>query len=169
MKPCSLFTLATLALAAAASAPASAATANVTTWVPSQSCVLSTPTTNTGVRPKGTGFRNEGTVSNFVICPANPTGAASTPTSISLYAKSFDGADHTFNCTFTNAVDSPVYNTKSVTVLASGNNTVTTWTPTDLGQAGPGFNNYISAVTCTLPPGASIQTLYLGYPVNIGT
>lgn len=156
-----------LGLAAAATGPASAATANVSTWGPSQDCSLSIPTTNTGVRPRGSGFRNEGTVNNFVICPANPAGAAGTATSISLYARSFDGADHTFDCTFTNAVDAPVFSTKSVTVTAGGGTSATTWTPADVGQV-DAFNNFISAVTCILPPGASIQATYFAYPVNIG-
>ena len=162
-----LLATAILAIGAGTAQPARAATANVSSWIPSQNCVLSIPTTNTGVRPRGTGFRNEGTVNNFVICPANPTGAAGTATSVSLYARSFDGADHTFDCTFTNAVDAPVYSTKSVTVLAGGGTSFTSWVPADVGQTDD-FNNSISAVTCILPPGASIQATYLGYPINIG-
>ena len=34
----------------------------------SDSCKLSVPTTDTKVRPRATGFRNEGTTNQFVIC-----------------------------------------------------------------------------------------------------
>ncbi|MFO1473032.1 MAG: hypothetical protein U1F20_00190 [Lysobacterales bacterium] len=38
-------------------------------FAPADSCqLLSIPTTDTGVRPKATGFRNEGTTDQFVIC-----------------------------------------------------------------------------------------------------
>lgn len=160
--------LAAMVLASTLQPQANATSVSKANWVPSQSCVLSVPTTDTGVRPKGTGFRNEGTGNSFVICPANPTGASSQATSVTLYARSFDGHDHTFNCTFTNAVDAPVYSTKSITVLASGSTATMAWTPPDVGGSG-NFGNYISAVTCTLPPGASIQTLYVLYPMEIGT
>src|SRR5690242_8566521 len=49
--------------------PAQAVTQSVFAYTnPGGACQLSIPTTNTGVRPKATGFRNEGTVNNFVIC-----------------------------------------------------------------------------------------------------
>ena len=54
-----------------ATAPVAIATeVQQTIIVPGSVCQLSIPTTNTGVRPKATGFRNESTTTgNFVICP----------------------------------------------------------------------------------------------------
>ena len=160
--------LAAMVLMVALQPQANAAPSNKSSWIPSQNCVLSIPTTDTGVRPRGNGFRNEGATNAFVICPANPAGSSSPATSVSIFARSFDGLDHTFNCTFTNAVDSPVYSTKPVTVTAGGGTASVTWTPADVG-GGSNFSNYISAVTCILPPGASIQATYVAYPVEIGS
>jgi hypothetical protein len=157
-----------MVLALALQPNAYAASSPKNNWIAPQDCSLSIPTTDTGVRPKASGFRNEGTGNAFVICPANPTGASNTATAVYLFARSFDGQAHTFDCTFTNAVDAPVYNTKSVTVASSGETGFVQWTPADLGGS-DNFDNYISAVTCILPPGASLQAVNVAYPFEIGS
>lgn len=92
-----------IAIASGLVAPAATAstTQGISMW-PGSVCQLSIPTTNTGVRPKATGFRNESTTtSNFVICPIpNAVGISndnSTAGVLRLY--SMDGASHSVSCT----------------------------------------------------------------------
>ena len=65
----------------------------------SNACTLSIPTTDTGVRPKATGFRNEGGKSAFVICSVDVDTSGNDTTYIGLTLASFDGASHSVNCT----------------------------------------------------------------------
>ena len=67
--------------------------------VPGATCQLSIPTTNTGVRPKATGFRNESTTTgNFVICPlVAPTVRSSNANPLTngyIILSSLDGQAH---------------------------------------------------------------------------
>ena len=84
-----------------ATAPTARA-ANGWVTVPGGACQLSIPTTNTGVRPKATGFRNESTTtSNFVYCAIPLTGYSQPeqPYAIGLVVYSIDGAAHNVTCT----------------------------------------------------------------------
>ena len=69
-------------------------------------CQLSIPTTDTKVRPKAIGFRNEGTTNAFVICTFDtPPGGYSTTNNFTyagVVLKSMDGADHEVTCTGVN-------------------------------------------------------------------
>jgi hypothetical protein len=79
----------------------------------SNMCTLSVPTISTQVRPRATGFRNEGTTNAFVICTFNnPGGAEFLDHPIfdaGIYLYSMDGENHPVTCTgvnsFTNAED----------------------------------------------------------------
>src|SRR4249919_3479880 len=68
-------------------------------------CTLSIPTIDTKVRPKATGFRNEGTTTAFVICnfTSLPGFDGSVnfgdPQAVALLLYSMDGNDHTVTCT----------------------------------------------------------------------
>ena len=130
--------------------------------VPGASCQLSIPTTNTGVRPKATGFRNESTTTgNFVICPmAGDAGGTNYDTYSygQIFIKSLDGIEHDVSCT---------------AVVGDGNwtqlkySTMTIVAPANTSQAGTvawGSANFGQApnqailgstwftFTCNLPP-----------------
>jgi hypothetical protein len=140
-------------------------------WVPGAVCQLSIPTTNTGVRPKATGFRNESTTtSNFVICPVVlPTMWSSQANPVTLgaiYLGSLDGMAHSVSCTAVVGLAqlgfAPSYSTKNIAVAASTNAaSVASWGASDFGQPS---NILIDGsawftVTCTLPPQVQILSL----------
>ncbi|GAA5002207.1 hypothetical protein FNZ56_09200 [Pseudoluteimonas lycopersici] len=128
---------------------------------PATACTLSIPTTDTRVRPKALGFRNEGTTNAFVICGIDNFSNVDGFNWIMLTFKSFDGKGHSFDCT-------AVSNTASVSSPQFLSETVV------IGNPGiPGFfdvsvedNDYDPEVydlkhqaqsfTCLLPPGMAI-------------
>ncbi len=134
---------------------------------PSTSCALSIPSTDTKVRPKASGFRNEGTTSQFVICgfdlPSNPGPGFS---ALGMYFASFDGAAHTFDCTAMGRfIDGPsgMYLTKSVTTHADGQSS-----ELNIDDSNPSYYVYLpgQSITCTLPPGVAILTVQSVYTDN---
>ena len=146
---------------------ASAATAAKTFYLdPAIACQLSTPTIDTAVRPRATGYRNEGTKNAFMICGLPYYYSGTSPTSFSIEVASFDGAEHTFNCTgvtrWSTGIN-PQYSTKSVTALASGS-TNTEWTSADLTMG-----NFDASITCPIPPGVAIVSVQIVVNDNIGT
>lgn len=157
----------TLIVATFGAGPAAHAAASSKTLFldPSVACQLSIPTTNTAVRPKATGYRNEG-ANAFVICgTANVIEGSQTDLYFQLYA--FDGLSHNVSCTavnrFTDGTPSPAtYVTKSVTVAPYGS---IDWNSTDLF-----INNlYATSITCNLPSGVSITGIRSTFPVEIGS
>ena len=149
-------------------------------------CQLSIPTTDTKVRPKATGFRNEGTTNAFVICTFDtPSGGYTTTTTNFIYAgivlKSMDGADHEVTCTGVNSiadgsgvgVSEPQYVAKSVTVNDEGESgplgVGVQWEPEDFGSTGtiPDSSGLFS-VTCILPPQVSIKYGGAGSEEDVG-
>ena len=134
---------------------------------PSSSCQLSIPTTDTAVRPKATGYRNEGTKSAFVICGTSmfTTGGVQA-TGLTLQMTSFDGATHDVSCPAVSRDSSgaaPVYSTKSASFGTGG---VIGWAGSDFGGTFQGFAN---SVTCTLPGGVAITGVRITFPDEIGT
>lgn len=149
--------------------------------IPGATCQLSIPTTNTGVRPKATGFRNESTTtSNFVICPVvSPTarGTSFNPfQAATITLHNLDGHAHVVSCTGVvgngTSLFPHTYSAKTIsvpsdaTLFGSG-----TWQSEDFGQS-PG--NLIDAsawftITCNLPPQVEIK--YTGglYNLEIGS
>lgn len=137
-------------------------------------CTLSVPTTSTNVRPKATGFRNEGTTSAFVIC-AFDSGPGQTslefppqtydPFEVDMWFAALDGKAHTFTCTAVNSwpgfgVAFMEYVPKTVTLdPASSYYPMTSifWQPWDFnwGDLTIPTSGALS-VTCTLPPGVAI-------------
>ena len=169
-----------LACVLVASPATRAATANADTFTNAASCQLSIPTTNTGVRPKATGFRNESTTtSNFVICPV-----MSSPGNLSVDAMSvvyiivysLDGKPHDVSCTavsgwYGSPSRPPVYSSKTASAATSGQGNYISWTTTDFGGS-PGTNIAGSinfSVTCNLPPQSAINFLEAHFPYNIGS
>jgi len=160
--------LAILTLGAGLSLPAQAVTQART--IRSQggtACQLSIPTTDTKVRPKAIGFRNEGTTSAFIICGYPlPNG---TLTDINLNFTALDGNSHTVNCTAVNGPPwAPVYVSKSGESSATQLNLI--WTAADFGgTAGNDMPTGYMSVTCTLPAQVGVDNVYAHYNEDVGT
>lgn len=131
-------------------------------------CQLSIPTTDTKVRAKAIGFRNEGTTAAFVIC-AVPTPDKFTDFNIDFLT--IDGINHVVTCTALNggAWDA-TYVSKSVNTGTSAYTAVQlTWASEDFG--GPPDANLPSgymSVTCNLPAQTSVQNVYIEYWEQVG-
>jgi hypothetical protein len=169
-----------LTLGLAAALPAHAVTYTASIAIPGGSCQLSIPTTNTGVRPKATGFRNESaTVSNFVYCPvANPVASNNNMfTQLIAAVYSIDGAPHLVTCTaVVGAYDFPtaplIYSSKSEAVDSTDTpiGQVFTWTAADFGgtEGDPIVGSVLSSVTCSLPPQTAISFIQAPYSYATG-
>jgi len=139
-------------------------------------CTLSIPTTDTKVRPKATGFRNEGTTNAFVICnfTSLPGYDGSVnfgdPQAVALILYSLDGNNHDVTCTAVSGVQGfssiganpQQYVTKTLIV----NNTtapyqaagvVFKWVPADFGGTDQILDDAAFSVTCQLPPNVAIN------------
>ncbi|GAA5002196.1 hypothetical protein FNZ56_09220 [Pseudoluteimonas lycopersici] len=152
-----------------ATTPSHAATiSKVANRNPAGACMLSIPTTDTGVRPKASGFRNEGTVNNFVICNFDVDTDIAGFTKLVVNFVSFDGAAHAFDCTGMDRYAGTAtgdYATKSVSITAGGTAYIS-FLPSDFPSTGlVGWN---ASVTCTLPPGVSIITVAGYHDDNVG-
>ncbi|QDQ74579.1 hypothetical protein FNZ56_12150 [Pseudoluteimonas lycopersici] len=156
-----------LACGLALSAPAGAAT--VYEYVnPAVACQLSIPTTDTKVRPKASGYRNESDSNGaFVICGYGKPTSSSSITQINLTLLSMDGASHSVDCTAVSAVNGTNNTQKYVTKTAvvSGTNGITvTWNPGDFGSTSGDIPFTPSpSVTCILPPQTAITQVIDAY------
>lgn len=171
-----------VAVCGLATAPvAIAAEVQQTIIVPGAACQLSIPTTNTGVRPKATGFRNESTTTgNFVICPlVTPTIRSSNANPLTwgyIILASLDGQPHNVSCTavagFGGNVFPPKYSTKDIAVPAAANDSAAgNWSLADFGQSS-GDSIVGSAwftITCNLPPQVQVEFLQGNYYAEIGS
>jgi len=142
-----------------------ATTTKFITFNPASACTLSIPTTDTGVRPKASGFRNEGTVNNFVICSFAVEGRSDELTPyldgmfLTFIPDRYDNAAVSFNCT---AMDRTYikatgdYSTKTVTIpaWASGVNTNLEFSPQDFPTSH--LTGGTTSITCLLPPGVAV-------------
>jgi hypothetical protein len=133
---------------------------------PSMACQLSIPTTDTAVRPRATGYRNEGT-NAFVICgTAYFSDSVNIATSLQLKMKAFDGATNdNVSCTAVNRQSGgggEAYSTKKLSVGAGG--TTFSWAPEDVND----FTGYMNSVTCVLPAGVAITAIILRFPDEVG-
>ena len=146
---------------AACACPATAATQAKTYEFPAaDACQLSVPTTDTKVRPRANGYRNEGTTNQFVICGMGGY-ENGTVMSTTLLATSVDGLAHSMTCTGVTGLagfDGPYYSAKTVTVPASGVG-MQSWAAADFGGTegeviAGGLN---LSVTCALPPNVALQ------------
>ncbi|MFT3898076.1 MAG: hypothetical protein QM719_10360 [Thermomonas sp.] len=134
-------------------------------------CHLSIPTVETAVRPRATGFRNEGTASVFAICGIqDPVQGAVSEATITFY--SLDGKPHTFSCTGVNGWPDEghyLYSTKSVTATSPTSRTSLVFEPTDFGGTGTMPQDGFMTVTCALPPNVSVGTMSMHYSKDIGS
>lgn len=140
---------------------------------PASACQLSIPTTDTQVRPKATGYRNESkTKSAFVICGYDLPTIDGFPLAIHLEVVSLDGAARTVNCTAVTGVSglyTLVYSSKSVSTdpWPDGYGLVS-WGPADFGGVDSIPNGFVPSVTCTLPPQSAITMIFSFYNFEIG-
>lgn len=135
---------------------------------PSTACQLSLPTIDTVVRPRATGYRNEGTTGTFVICGTAYFSASSgTATSLQVQMTAFDGVSHAnVSCTAVTRQSSgggEVFSTKvAATVPTTGASL--SWAPADLDD----FSGFANSVTCNVPAGVAITGVRLVYPDDVG-
>lgn len=127
---------------------------------PATACTLSIPTTDTKVRPKAIGFRNEGTTNAFVICGFDIDSTDPGFNEIEVNFVSIDGAAHEFNCTGAsrfNFETSAQYLTKAVSVPASGGAGFSiSVNDGDYDSAVYDLYPWGQSVTCLMPPGVAI-------------
>ena len=160
-----------LAAGPIASSGTSAATIASLQHAPGSVCQLSIPTTDTGVRPKATGFRNESTATgNFVICPlVSPMGNSSDVfTFVNIVLLSLDGQPHDVACTAVANAVSATYSSRTIAVGPSGG--AYTWNASDFaGTIGdPIVGSQEMSITCMLPPQTAIRSLGGYYNHEIG-
>lgn len=167
MNKLNIATVVALAGAVLASSPASALTVSRQLWGQGgPSCQLSVPTVSSQVRPRATGIRNEGTTNEFVICQYAATQALFT--SAGMFVSSIDGANHTVKCTgLKGGADGPSYAVKQVDTGTAGFPSMS-WSPADFGES-VDFGNYLFSVTCILPSGAAINSVYGNYDEYVGS
>lgn len=160
-----------VALAFGLSGTAHAVTQTRVTQIPAgAACQLSVPTIDTAVRPRATGFRNEGTTSAFTICGIqDPVGGMVTDAAITFY--SLDNVAHTFSCTAVNGwPDSGhyAYSTKTVTPNSSSSRTSLHFYPEDFSGTTVMPNEGYISVTCSLPANVSVGYMYMYYSEDVG-
>ena len=134
---------------------------------PAAACQLSIPTTDTQVRPKATGFRNESTTNGaFVICGyGKPTSSSMGMTQIILTLVSADGATRSVSCTAVSSVNganTQKYSTKTVVVTAANPANVV-WSPADFGYTNEIPFTPLPSATCSLPPQIAITQVIDAY------
>lgn len=163
MRTSFLAAAAILLLAAGVSAEANAATyiSKFLNRNPANACALSVPTTDTGVRPRATGFRNEGAVSNFVICSFDLISSDFEVgfDGIEVNLASIDGKTHSVSCTGVDreaATFQADYATRTVDIPANGVGELQ-FSPFDFPHLH--LQAWNASVTCNLPPGTSVLTV----------
>jgi len=133
---------------------------------PAAACQLSVPTTDTEVRPKATGFRNESTANNaFVICGYGKPTSSSSVTQIALTLVSIDGGTKSVTCTAVSSVNgasTQKYSSKTASVTSANPATIF-WNPGDFsGTTDIPFTSAPS-VTCILTPQTAITQVIDAY------
>jgi hypothetical protein len=169
--------IAVLALGLGMGQSAHAATQNrLMAALGSDSCKLSVPTTDTKVRPRATGFRNEGTTNQFVICTLHtdngPGGGFGTAPLIDagLLATSLDGVDHAVTCTGVNSFAI----LQDQQFIAKTQNTGTGytqfwWDQDDFGSTTGIPTTGVFSITCILPPNVSLDLVLSNMSEDIGS
>ena len=179
--------VAVLACGMALSPAAEAVTQNrLVTQTGANMCKLSVPTTDSAVRPRATGFRNEGTTNVFVVCTFNsPPGDNSGSVGIEdagIYLYSMDGANHAaVSCTGVNSltdgagfgIPAPQFVVKSHDVNNVGGFGafgVAYWfNASDFGDGTtiPTYGGSFS-ITCILPPQVGIKVGFSNSNEDVG-
>lgn len=140
---------------------------------PATACQLSIPTTDTEVRPKATGFRNESTTkSAFVICGYGKPTNDSFMSGLRMNFTSIDGTARNISCTAVSGlhgVYGSFYSTKSVSSTSGGSYSFLGWDPVDFSAVTEIPYSFSASVTCTLPPQTAITLVYSRYELEIGS
>lgn len=140
---------------------------------PGDICQLSLPTIDTKVRPKATGYRNEGTTNAYVICsfPSAEGGYLSaTAYQLNFYMFDVPGSLHNVSCTGVvgdyPAASNATYVTFNIPVTAAAPNTIALQLePINFGlEQFPGS----FSITCNLPPKTAIGAAYTYSTTNVG-
>ncbi len=147
--------------------PAQAVTISKNMFIdPSTACQLSLPTIDTAVRPRATGFRNEGTTGTFIICgTAYFAVGSATATLLQVQLTAFDGITRNVSCTAVtrqSTGDSPFFSTKVGSISSMGGSI--SWASADLDN----FSGFANSVTCNVPSGVAITGVRLVYPDDVG-
>jgi hypothetical protein len=189
MKHAVIFWAIALAAGLAPSLPAAAVTQSRNQiQIGANACMLSIPTTDTKVRPKATGFRNEGATNAFVICAFDtPPGGYSGLTDYSrifIVLKSLDGASHDVTCTGVNSAadgglvgfSAQQYVAKTVAVNDTGEagtfGVPVYWYPEDFGAAPDTtipYSGGLFSITCKLPPQVSVKYVFADTKEDVGS
>ncbi|GAA5005179.1 hypothetical protein FNZ56_06365 [Pseudoluteimonas lycopersici] len=161
------------------SQPAQAVTQNrLIAALGADTCKLSVPTTDSKVRPRATGFRNEGTTNVFVICTIHtdngPGGSFGSAPFIDagLAALSLDGAGHDVQCTGVNSF-SVLGDQQYVTKIQNTGTNLTQfwWIEDDFGVSDgsgiPGTGAF--SITCILPPNVSLDLVLANMSEDVGS
>jgi hypothetical protein len=140
---------------------------------PARACQLSLPTTDTKIRPRATGYRNEGTTTQFVICGLdNLDFQTQSIFSFGIGLTSMDGVAHDVSCTGVTGLSGVYalqYSTITINVPASGFNQEL-WDATNFGgSSGEKIDGSLNpSITCTLPPNVAIIYLFDYSDLDIG-
>lgn len=169
------FLLSSAVIACAFAMPAPSQAALRQNWGygnPADACQLSIPTTDTQVRPKASGYRNESTSkSAFVICGYSTPSYDSTSKQILIYFTSMDAVSRNISCTAVSGMagaEPLTYSTKSISSTAAETYTALLWTPADFGGTTDIPYGEAVSVTCTLPPQTAITQVINAFDYEIG-
>jgi hypothetical protein len=169
-------TIAAMAMAAAIQPVQAATETRYQTAQGGVVCKATDMLSNSSLKAKATGLRNEGTSNYFTICgfeSSNTQDGHGTIQAITLGLFSLNGVSSTVSCTAVNgfADGSPIYATKSVALNANGTATNLNFDASDFGGVAGDYlpaSDYWS-VTCTLPGKTSIGFMRTTFTVNAPT
>ena len=163
-----LAVFATLLLAALPPTAVDAAEINTTAYANAPAyCNGALPSFEGALRKRPLAVQNEGTAPAFVTCGLATEGRAYF---VEVVARSTVGTALTLTCTLVNGWDGGTtngYSTKTVTLPADGGRDGFGWQPQDFGNVGT-FAHEALSVTCNLPAGANINSLYVDFRREIG-
>jgi hypothetical protein len=139
-------------------------------------CKPSDMISNSYIKAKATGLRNEGTAGAFVICGFESSNSRSdfgTIQSITMGLYGLNGVSASVSCTAVNgfANSSPIYATKAVTTNANGTAVLLTFDASDFGgTAGDTLpDSDFWSITCSLPGKSSIGYMVTKFLVNVAS
>lgn len=164
-----------VAVLASIAGPARAATENrFQTAQGGVVCKTTDMVSNSYIKAKSTGLRNEGTASAFIICgfeSSNSRSDVGTINQITLAMYSLNSSSKSVSCTAVNgfANGAPIYATKAVNTNANGTQSVLTFDASDFGgvSGDPFPESDFWSVTCTLPGSTSVGYMTTRFTVNV--
>lgn len=132
-------------------------------------CQPASPLFDHSIRKRPLAVQNEGTRHAFVTCSLITQGGSITR--VGMWASAFDDASHTLSCTGVTG-----YNTgpnfvavKTIQISASGPPDVAiVWQAEDFGSGRVVFPSHLFSVSCSLPPGVSLNDMYVEFSEDVG-